>query len=65
MWIGGGKVVEILWITAKNVWITRKKKKIKKRLKKVLTFQNRNDILNKSLGGDGKQEALKALQNKA
>ena len=65
MWKSGGKVVEILWITAKNVWITRKKKKIKKRLKKVLTFQNQNDILNKSLGGDGKQRALKVLWNKA
>ena len=54
MWISGGKVVEILWITAKKVWIKRKMKKIKKKLKKVLTFENRNDILNKSLGGDRK-----------
>lgn len=54
MWISSGKVVEILWITAKKVWIKRKMKKIKKKLKKVLTLENRNDILNKSLGGDGK-----------
>ena len=41
-----------------------KNKKIKKRLKKLLTSKKRHDILNKSLGGDGKQRALKALWNK-
>ena len=39
-------------------------KKIKKRLKKVLTFQNQNDILNKSLGGDGKEKKPQSLINK-
>lgn len=54
----------MLWITAKKVWIKRKMKKIKKRLKKVLTFENQNAILNKSLGGDRKSETPQSLADK-